>query len=251
MDVVLVVPVRARPQHRRKPRAGRMQHVLAQLPRHGAVGQRDRAAIGKLEGADIERIGAAVFGKQGTGNAVAAAALEGVEIVEVARSCCRAFAPAARYRCGSSRRSQTPCGNGGLPLASPTPAVCRAARSPPAAPDPRRRSRRDHGCRECWERWRSPPSAPAGTPKAAARAPPAHRVWRSRPAPVSRPRAALGRLSAPPPGAASATAPPCGARCPAALATVLIRTGRPTGPARTGAPPSPARPACRTKWLRR
>ena len=83
MDVVLVVPVRARPQHRRKPCAGRMQHVLAQLPRHGAVGQRNRAAIGKLEGADIERIGAAVFGKQGTGNSVAASALEGIEIVEV------------------------------------------------------------------------------------------------------------------------------------------------------------------------
>ena len=52
----------ARTQHGREPRAGGMQHILAQSPRHGAVGQRDRAAIGQLEGAHIERIGAAVFG---------------------------------------------------------------------------------------------------------------------------------------------------------------------------------------------
>jgi len=39
MDVVLVIPVRARPQHRRKPRAHRVQHALAQVPRHVAIGQ--------------------------------------------------------------------------------------------------------------------------------------------------------------------------------------------------------------------
>ena len=169
MDVVLVVPVRARPQHRREPRADRMQHVLAQLPRHRAIGQRDRPAVGELEGANVERIGAAVFGELGADDAVAAAALERIEIVEIADRRCRGFAPAARCRCGSSRRSRTPSCSAGSPPASPRPAACPAARSPPAAPDPRRRSRRGHGCRECWERWRSRPSAPAGRPKAAAR----------------------------------------------------------------------------------
>ena len=89
MDVVLVVPVRARPQHGRKPRADRMQHVLAHLARHGAVGQRDRLAVGELEGADVERVGAAVFGQLGAGDAVAAAAFERVEIVEIADRRCR------------------------------------------------------------------------------------------------------------------------------------------------------------------
>ena len=81
--MVLVVPVRAWTQHGREPRAGGMQHTLAQSPRHGAVGQRDRAAVGELEGANVERVGAAMFGKLGADDTVAAAALERVEIVEI------------------------------------------------------------------------------------------------------------------------------------------------------------------------
>ena len=142
-----------------------MQHALAQLARHGAIGQRDRTAVGELEGADIERIGAAVFGEFCAGDAVAAAAFVRVEIVEIGRWCCRGLPRAARYRCGSSRPARTPWGSAGSPQASPKPAACPAARSPPAAPGPRRRSRRHHGYRECWARWRSRPSALAGRPR--------------------------------------------------------------------------------------
>ncbi len=81
--MVLVVPVRAGPQHGCKPCAHRMQHALAQLPRHRAVGQRNRSAVGELDGANVERIGAAMFGQDGADDAVAAAAFERVEIVEV------------------------------------------------------------------------------------------------------------------------------------------------------------------------
>ena len=84
MDVVLVIPVRARPQHRGEPRAHRMQHALAQLARHRAVGERDRLAVGELHAANVERVGAAVFGQSGADHAVAAAAFERVEIVEIA-----------------------------------------------------------------------------------------------------------------------------------------------------------------------
>ena len=60
-----------------------MQHALAQLARHGAIGERDRTAVGELEGADIERIGAAMFGELCACDAVAAAAFVGVEIIEI------------------------------------------------------------------------------------------------------------------------------------------------------------------------
>ena len=81
--MVLVVPVRSRAEHGREPRTGGMQHGLAQFPRDGAIGQRNRTAVGELEGANVERIGAAVFGELGADDAVAAAALERVEIVEI------------------------------------------------------------------------------------------------------------------------------------------------------------------------
>ncbi len=77
-----MISVRARPQHRRKPRAHRMQHALAQFARHRAVGERNRLAVGEFQGADVERVGAAVFGQEAADHAVAAAAFERVEIVE-------------------------------------------------------------------------------------------------------------------------------------------------------------------------
>ena len=40
------------------------------------------SAVGKLQGADVEGVGAAVFGQLGAGDAIAAAAFEGIEIVE-------------------------------------------------------------------------------------------------------------------------------------------------------------------------
>ena len=84
MDVLLVVAVRSRPQHRGEPRAYRMQHALAQFARHRAIGECNRLAIGKFQPANVERIGVSVFRQFGAGDAVAAAAIERVEIVEIA-----------------------------------------------------------------------------------------------------------------------------------------------------------------------
>ena len=80
-----MIPVRPRPQHRGKPRAHRMQHGLALLARHAAVGQRQRLAVGEFQGADVDRIGAAVFGHFGARYAVAAAAFERIEVVELGK----------------------------------------------------------------------------------------------------------------------------------------------------------------------
>ena len=144
MDVVLVIPVRARPQHRREARAHRMQHGLAHVARHVAVGQRNRPAVGELDAANVERVGAAVFGQMGAGDAVAAAAVERIEIVEIADVRCRGLPPAAPCRCGPSRRSRdaivqrrvaagfsaTRC------LSGSTTASSRTRSSPPQPPGP-------------------------------------------------------------------------------------------------------------------
>ena len=88
-----------------------MQHRLAQLPRDRAVGQRDGPAIGKLEGANIKRIGAAVFGQSGADDTVAAAALEGIEIIEVGDS-------AAEVACKRRDVGANPVGDRGRHLAA-------------------------------------------------------------------------------------------------------------------------------------
>ena len=74
-----------------------MEHALAHLARHGTIGERDRTAVGELEGADIECIGAAMFGQLGARDAVAAAAFVGIEIIEVGDGAAEA---------GSQRRSR-------------------------------------------------------------------------------------------------------------------------------------------------
>src|SRR5580698_6484598 len=77
MDVVFVVAVGAWTQHRRKPRAYRMQHGLAEIARDVTIGQRDRAAIGELERAHIDRVGTAVFGQLGANDTITPTAFEG------------------------------------------------------------------------------------------------------------------------------------------------------------------------------
>ncbi|OKO85227.1 hypothetical protein AC629_19625 [Bradyrhizobium sp. NAS80.1] len=84
MDMVLVIPVRAGTEHGGEARADRMQHPLAHVAGHGAVGQADRLPVGELDGPDVDGVGLAVLGQQGANNAVATAALEGIEIVEIA-----------------------------------------------------------------------------------------------------------------------------------------------------------------------
>ena len=59
------------------------------LARHRAIGERNRTAVGELEGAHVERIGAAMFRQLRAGDTVAAAAFERVEIVEIADRRCR------------------------------------------------------------------------------------------------------------------------------------------------------------------
>jgi hypothetical protein len=50
-----------------------MQHGFAQLSRNRPVGERDRTAIGKPEGANIERIGSAMLGELRADDTVATA----------------------------------------------------------------------------------------------------------------------------------------------------------------------------------
>src|SRR6266404_6673393 len=61
-----------------------MQYAFAQASSYRAIDQRDRLAVGEFEGANIKRVGATVLGQSTADHAVAAAAFEGVEIVEVA-----------------------------------------------------------------------------------------------------------------------------------------------------------------------
>src|SRR5579872_7173606 len=68
-----------------------MQHRLTQIPRNVAVGQRNGPAIGEFKRANVERIAAAMLGELGAGDAVAAAALERVEIVEIGDGGAEAF----------------------------------------------------------------------------------------------------------------------------------------------------------------
>ncbi len=76
MHVILVVPVRARTEHRREARAHRGEELLAQFARDRAVGERHELAVRKLDAAHVERIGAAMLGHARAGDAVAAAAVE-------------------------------------------------------------------------------------------------------------------------------------------------------------------------------
>ena len=87
MDVVLVIPVRAGTEHGHESCADAVQHFLARLARNIAVGERERAAIGEFETADIERIGKPVLRQSGAFDAVAATALEGIEIVQFSETC--------------------------------------------------------------------------------------------------------------------------------------------------------------------
>src|SRR5262249_11037862 len=81
--VILVIPVGARPQHRGEPGAYRGMEFLAQLPRGSPVGERHELAIAELDAAHVERIGAAMLGQLCADDAIAATAIERVEIVDL------------------------------------------------------------------------------------------------------------------------------------------------------------------------
>ena len=76
VDMVLVIPVRAGSQHGGEPRTDRCQHFFTSLTRDSTIGQRQRAAIRKLQPTHIECVGQSVFGKLGSLDAIAATAFE-------------------------------------------------------------------------------------------------------------------------------------------------------------------------------
>ena len=75
MDVILVISVRARAQHRGKARAGACSQILANVLRHVRVGELDHCAAGKPDGADVERVGLAMLGQLCSRDPVTAAAI--------------------------------------------------------------------------------------------------------------------------------------------------------------------------------
>ena len=85
MDVLLVIAVRAGAEHRGKARAGARPDCLAPILGDIHIGQSDRLAVGELERAHVERVGAAVLAQRGGAHAIAAAAFIGIEIVEPAQ----------------------------------------------------------------------------------------------------------------------------------------------------------------------
>ncbi len=70
-----------------KARAGARPHRVAKILRHFRIGKHERLAVGELEGAHVERVGAAVLAQGRAAHAVAAAALVGAEIFQPAQRC--------------------------------------------------------------------------------------------------------------------------------------------------------------------
>ena len=64
--------------------AGRVALDVADVARRGTIRQPDHPPVDQLEAAHIQRIGAAMLGELSAGNAVAPAAIIGVEIVDLA-----------------------------------------------------------------------------------------------------------------------------------------------------------------------
>ncbi len=201
--------------------------LLAQLARHRAVGQRDRLAVGELEGANVERVGAAVFGELGADDAVAAAAFERVEIVEIADG-------AAEARRQRRDVGADPVGDRGRHRAAQDRR--RLHRDPPLV---RQHDRlQPHqilaaaaaGAVDVGNAGRNRDllgqRQPAGRGRRRRRARPARPACPSRRAPAFPPRAFRARPQGLRPDAASAAAPPRGAR-PGAASGCAPRTGRP------------------------
>ena len=143
MDVILVVPVRPRTQHRGESRADGMQHTSRgasrATPRSVSEIERPLASLSERTSSALARPCSdscapttRLRPRHSNESKLSSSLIVGAE----------ALPPAAPCRCGSSRRWRSPWCSGGSQRASPEPAACPAARSPPAAPGPRRRSRR-------------------------------------------------------------------------------------------------------------
>src|ERR1043165_8364317 len=72
VDMVLVISVRGRPEHRGEARAGARLQPFAHLPGDRDVGRLVMLAVGERQRADVERVALAVFADQRTRDAVAA-----------------------------------------------------------------------------------------------------------------------------------------------------------------------------------
>jgi hypothetical protein len=74
MHVVLVIAVGTRTQDRRETGAGALAQAESKILGDLRVGQPEESAVGKLNRADVERIGLAMLGELGAGDPVAATA---------------------------------------------------------------------------------------------------------------------------------------------------------------------------------
>ena len=82
VDVILVEAVGAGAEHRGEAGAGRRLHGEPEFLGDGGVGRMHGHAVLELERADVERVGVPVLGDLGAGDAVAAAALVGIEVLD-------------------------------------------------------------------------------------------------------------------------------------------------------------------------
>jgi hypothetical protein len=85
MDVLLVVAVRARTEHRCEARAGARAQSLAPVLGDTHIGQADHLAIGKPQRAHVECVGAAVLAQCCVADPIEAAAFIGTGFVEAAQ----------------------------------------------------------------------------------------------------------------------------------------------------------------------
>src|SRR5262249_44444069 len=82
MHVILVIAVGAGAEHGGEAPAGGLAQAEAIILRHLRIGQLHRGAIGKLEGAHVERVALAVLRELRADHPVTAAAIIGVIVVE-------------------------------------------------------------------------------------------------------------------------------------------------------------------------
>ena len=101
VDVILVETVGAGAEHRGEAGAGRRFHREPEFLGDGGVGWMNGHAVLELERADVERVGVAMLGDLGAGDAVAAAALVGMKFSITER-----FEPRTVARAERSSRTQ-------------------------------------------------------------------------------------------------------------------------------------------------
>src|SRR5436190_19223648 len=85
VDMVLVIAVRARAKHRGEAAAGASSYAFTKVTWNMRIGQGHELAVREPQGADIERIGLAMFAELGADDIVAAAAIVRGVVAEAAQ----------------------------------------------------------------------------------------------------------------------------------------------------------------------